>query len=165
MGFSVKVVVAAGALSVLSAGVAVAADYVGSDTCQGCHPEAYDAWLLSKHAHAKESLPKGQESDARCLSCHSPNRKEGVSSVGCETCHGAGQFYSPEYVMKDAELARLVGLVDPSEKMCRTCHDASSPSLSPFNFVEQLKAIDHWSADRAADKARAEASGPAVQKR
>jgi hypothetical protein len=51
--------------------------------------------------------------------------------------------------MKDAELARLVGLLDPSEKNCRTCHDASSPSLMPFDFVEKLKLIDHWSAERA----------------
>ncbi len=58
----------------------------------------------------------------------------------CETCHGGGQYYSPDYVMKDAELARLVGLVDPSEKSCRNCHDASSPSLKPFDFVEKLKA-------------------------
>jgi hypothetical protein len=51
--------------------------------------------------------------------------------------------------MKDPELARLVGLLDPSEKGCRTCHDASSPSLRPFDFASRLKAIDHWSAERA----------------
>jgi hypothetical protein len=139
-------------LSSVGASAALAADFVGSDTCQGCHPEAYSAWLLSKHAHAKESLGTQQKSDARCLSCHSPNRKEGVSDVGCETCHGAGQFYSPEYVMKDAELARHVGLQDPGEKLCRNCHDASSPSLRPFDFKTALKAIDHWSAERARRK-------------
>ena len=31
----------------------------------------------------------------------------------------------------NAELARLVGLVDPSEKSCRTCHDASQLRLKP----------------------------------
>ena len=65
-------------------------------------------------------------------------------NVTCESCHGGGQYYSARYVMKDAELARLVGLLDPSEKGCRTCHDASSPSLKPFDFVAKLKAIDHW---------------------
>jgi hypothetical protein len=58
-----------------------------------------------------------------------------------------------------------VGLVDPSEKLCRTCHDASSPSLRPFNFVESLKAIDHWSAERAKKSARAEATSPAPAKK
>ena len=153
-------------LLALGGGLAGAADFTGPDSCKGCHPEAYDAWMKSKHARATETLAETQKKDARCLSCHAPDQAEHqVAQITCETCHGGGQYYSPSHVMKDPELARLVGLVDPSEKGCRTCHDASSPSLTPFNFVEQLKAIDHWSADRAADKARAEASGPAVQKR
>lgn len=59
--------------------------------------------------------------------------------------------------MRDAELARLVGLVDPTEKSCRTCHDDSSPSLRPFDFAEKLKLIDHWSVEK---KKRAEANSP-----
>jgi Cytochrome c554 and c-prime len=138
---------------------ALAADFVGPESCKGCHPEAYDAWMQSKHARATDSLTPQQKADARCLSCHAPNQADQqVAQVTCETCHGGGQYYSPSYVMKDAELSRLVGLVDPSEKSCRSCHDASSPSLKPFNFVESLKAIDHWSAERARRGARAEAS-------
>lgn len=156
--------VACGLLLSAAGGAALAADYVGSDTCQGCHPEAYEAWLLSKHAHAQDSLTKAQQSDGRCLTCHSPNQREGVNHVGCETCHGPGQFYSPEYVMKDPELARHVGLVDPSEKMCRTCHDASSPSLRPFDFAAALQAIDHWSAERERRKAPAPTAAPKKKK-
>ena len=62
--------------------------------------------------------------------------------------HGGWQYYAAQYVMKDPELVRLVGLLDPSEKGCRSCHDASSPSLKPFDFVEKLKLIDHWTAER-----------------
>ena len=51
--------------------------------------------------------------------------------------------------MKDPELARLSGLVDPTEKACRGCHDASSPSLKPFDFASRLRAMDHWSTERA----------------
>ncbi|MGZ3457301.1 MAG: multiheme c-type cytochrome [Archangium sp.] len=149
-------------------GAARAADFLGPESCKGCHPAAYDAWMQSKHARAADSLSEAQQKDARCLSCHSPEQStQGVAHVTCETCHGGGQYYSPAYVMKDAELARLVGLVDPSEKLCRTCHDASSPSLKPFNFVESLKAIDHWSAERAGTKAaRSESSSsePAKKK-
>lgn len=140
-------------------GVATAADFVGPESCKGCHPAAYEAWQQSKHARAMDSLSDAQKKDARCLTCHAPDQAEqGVAHVTCETCHGGGQYYSPNYVMKDAELARLVGLVDPSEKQCRTCHDASSPSLRPFDFKESLKAIDHWSADRAGKNARAQAT-------
>ncbi|WP_342381427.1 cytochrome c family protein [Myxococcus stipitatus] len=142
-------------------GAAGAADFVGADSCKGCHPEAYEAWMQSKHARAVSSLSEQQQKDGRCLSCHSPDQvAQQQASVSCETCHGGGQYYSPEYVMKDPELARLVGLVDPSEKQCRSCHDASSPSLRPFDFKESLKAIDHWSAERARRAARTEASTP-----
>ena len=141
-------------------GVAGAADFVGPESCKGCHPAAYAAWQQSKHARANDSLSEAQKKDARCLSCHSPDQAHQVAHVTCETCHGGGQYYSPAYVMKDPELSRLVGLVDPSEKMCRNCHDASSPSLRPFNFVESLKAIDHWSAERPKKAARAETPPP-----
>ena len=62
--------------------------------------------------------------------------------------------------MRDEELVRLVGLADPSEKACRTCHDATTPSLRPFDFKESLKAIDHWTAERAARAARPDAPAP-----
>jgi hypothetical protein len=65
--------------------------------------------------------------------------------IGCEACHGAGQYYSPVYVMRDAELARGVGLVDPGQKSCLVCHTADAPSLTPFDFAAKVKLIDHWS--------------------
>ncbi|MBX5482782.1 MAG: cytochrome c family protein [Myxococcaceae bacterium] len=135
--------------AVLAASVpALAADFMGPESCKACHPEAYAAWKSSKHARAFESLSQREKGDARCTTCHAPNLDQQVTSVSCETCHGGGQYYSPDYVMRDPELARLVGLNDPSEKECRTCHDASSPSLQPFDFVEKLKLIDHWTAER-----------------
>jgi len=139
-----------------------AADFVGAESCKACHPEAYAAWKQSKHARALEPLSAVQQKDARCLSCHAPNQvDQHAVQISCETCHGGGQYYGTSYVMKDPELARLVGLVDPSEKGCRTCHDTSSPSLKPFDFVEKLKLIDHWSAERAR---RAEAKPEADKK-
>lgn len=144
----------------LASAAGQAADFTGPESCKACHAQAYDAWKQSKHARARDSLSAQQQKDARCLSCHAPNSADqNVSNVSCETCHGGGQFYASTYVMKDAELVRLVGLQDPSEKSCRTCHDASSPSLRPFDFVEKLKSIDHWTAERArrAEAAHADA--------
>lgn len=146
-----------------AAGVGHAADYLGPDSCKSCHLEAYDAWKQSKHARARDSLSPQQQKDLRCLSCHAPNlTDQKVSHVSCETCHGGGQYYTSDYVMKDAELVRLVGLQDPSEKSCRGCHDASTPSLKPFDFVEKLKLIDHWTGDRSkrADAPRSEGKKP-----
>jgi hypothetical protein len=131
-------------LLLLVAPAALGADFLGPESCKACHPDAYFIWKQSKHAHALEALTPAQRKDARCLTCHSPNQQDqGVAEVSCETCHGGGQYYAPTYVMKDAELARLVGLMDPSEKTCHACHDASSPSLQPFDFVAKLKLIDH----------------------
>ena len=148
---------------IVASGVGEAADFTGPESCQACHPQAYEAWKQSKHARARDSLSPQQQKDARCLSCHAPDQAEQtVSNVSCETCHGGGQFYVASYVMKDAELARLVGLQDASEKSCRNCHDASSPSLRPFDFVEKLKLIDHWSAERSK---RSQAAHPEPAKR
>jgi hypothetical protein len=135
--------------------VASGADPVGADNCKACHKAAYDAWRDSQHSRATESLSERQQKDGRCLSCHAPQTSRGLKDVSCETCHGGGQFYTPTYVMKDAELARAVGLEDPSEKLCGKCHDANAPSLKPFSFVERLKLIDHWTVEREARGAEA----------
>jgi hypothetical protein len=145
---------------------ALAHDFLGAESCQACHPDAWAAWQTSSHARAKDVLSPTQQKDARCLSCHSPNDVEQrVAHVSCETCHGGGQYYSARHVMKDPELARLAGLVDPGEKSCRACHDGSSPSLKPFDFKEKLKAIDHWSVERKKreDKAALPAPAPTVE--
>jgi hypothetical protein len=147
---------ALGILAGFVATAALSADFVGPESCKACHPEAYAAWKLSKHARARETLSPAQQKDARCLSCHAPNLSDQhAPEITCETCHGGGQAYATTYVMKDAELSRLVGLVDPAEKGCRSCHDASSPSLKPFEFVEKLKLIDHWSQERARREGKA----------
>jgi hypothetical protein len=130
---------------------------VGPESCKVCHRSVYENWKETPHARAQASLSPKQQKDGRCASCHSPEQQKGTADVSCETCHGNGQFYLPRYVMKDAELARAVGLTDPSEKMCRKCHDASAPSLKPFDFAQKLKLIDHWSTARAARKEKAAA--------
>jgi formate-dependent nitrite reductase cytochrome c552 subunit len=133
---------------------ALAADPIGSESCRACHPRAWEIWKDSPHSRATASLSARQQKDARCLSCHSPDASKGVPEVSCETCHGGGQFYSPRYVMKDAELARAVGLLDPTERLCLKCHDSNAPSLRPFSFEEKLQRIDHWSEGRAARQAQ-----------
>ena len=144
-----RVWVAAVPVVALGSAAALGAEFLGPESCKACHAEAYLAWSTSKHARSMESLTRDQQKDPRCTACHAPNLgDQRVGAVSCETCHGAGQYYAPAYVMKDAELARLVGLLDPGERSCRSCHDQSSPSLLPFDFTSKLKAMDHWSAAR-----------------
>ncbi len=173
-------------LAVCLPALASAAERVGSETCKSCHAAAYDAWRASAHAKAAEALSPAQREDPRCTHCHAPDlaralqdsyamgREPGAAphaegGVTCEACHGAGQYYSPSYVMRDAELARAVGLVDPGQKSCLACHTADSPSLLPFDFASKVKLIDHWTLgapkkDKAERKAgRASAAEPEAE--
>ena len=158
------------ALLLLALGLAAgarAADWVGASTCQACHPRAYEIWQAGPHAHAAQTLTLVQRHEASCTHCHAPELavtqgkaseaarearsrptgREGLG-IGCESCHGPGEHYSPAYVMRDPELARAVGLQDPGERSCKACHTAGSPGLTPFDFASKVKLIDHWTAER-----------------
>ena len=138
------------ALALATAAPALAGDTVGPETCKACHPAAYEVWKASPHARARESLPERSRDDARCLGCHAPQAEDGLAGVSCEACHGAGRLYSPAFVMKDAELARAVGLVEPTEKTCLACHTESTPSLERFEHAKKLPLIRHWDLDAPA---------------
>ena len=135
--------VLAAALAVLAPRGARGGDTVGPETCRACHPTAYDAWLASPHARARESLPERSRNEARCLSCHAPDAQDGFAGVTCEACHGSGRSYAAPYVMRDAELARALGLVDPGPKTCAACHTESTPSLVRFEYERKLALIRH----------------------
>lgn len=66
-----------------------------------------------------------------------------LSGVQCESCHGAGRMYSPRYVMKDKELAKLLGLLPITEDQCAPCHTKDSPSVREFKFDEKLMLVRH----------------------
>jgi hypothetical protein len=152
----------AASLPTLGWGAAPAAPAVGPETCKACHPAAYEAWRTGPHARAFDSLPERSRKDKRCLSCHAPLLEEGFVAVGCESCHGPGGAYSAPYVMRDAELSRAVGLVDPGERGCGACHNESTPSLTKFDHARKLPLIEHWVAERAAAKAAEAATPPSA---
>jgi hypothetical protein len=135
---------------------ALASDLVGPASCRTCHAEAYRIWAASPHAKAAQNLPADDRQKPLCLQCHSRDEQRAgqadVQGVSCETCHGGGRYYQPAVVMRDKELSRLFGLVDPSAQACMVCHGGQSPSLRPFDAKEAMQRIDHWTADRAARK-------------
>jgi hypothetical protein len=145
---------------------ALAAEPIGPEGCKACHPAAYEAWRDSAHATAQASLPERSRGDARCNACHAPPQARGAAQAGtlpgvtCESCHGNGQFYARRYVMRDAELARALGLLDVGEKTCARCHDESAPSLSRFDYGRKLPLVEHGAADRQARRAAEEAAPP-----
>jgi hypothetical protein len=128
--------------------VALAGDRVGPETCKACHPAAYARWSAGPHARARESLPQERRDDRRCLGCHAPDAADGISGVSCEACHGPGALYAASYVMRDPELSRALGLVEPGERSCGACHTESTPSLERFDPKKKLPLIEHWVEER-----------------
>lgn len=152
----------------LLAGPARASDLVGPESCRTCHAEAYKVWSASAHSRAADALAGADRARPLCLQCHSREEARSgaafVSGVSCETCHGGGRFYQPAIVMRDRELARLFGLVELSKPevaaaTCSACHGGDVPAAQPFELKAALAKIDHWTAERAARKARASLDG------
>jgi predicted CXXCH cytochrome family protein len=94
--------------------------YAGSETCQACHPEVYDAWTSSKHA---ADFKPEQETFPKCFGCHTTGiSKEQPGAldnfVGCEACHGPGE----EHISSGGEI-KLVS--DNSADICGRCHNGN----------------------------------------
>ena len=145
--------------------------YVGAEKCKMCHNAPakgaqFTKWSESKHAKAyatlateeakKAAQAKGiadPQKDAACLKCHVTGhgvpadqlgekykKEEGVT---CEACHGPGADYMAMAVMKDKAKATAAGLVDPTEAVCKGCHNPESPTFKEFNFATASAAIAH----------------------
>ncbi len=151
--------ITAGLIGLAVGGSALAQSYIGAERCKSCHEFEYRVWSSGPHAKAHQDLTAAQMKDPRCNVCHTmlPEEQEArFIGVQCERCHGAGKYYHRRYVMRDRELARLVGLIEPKEEQCRQCHTEGTPSITPFDFAAMWQRIDHGRAARQAwEKARA----------
>lgn len=133
-------------------------NYISAERCESCHEFAYQKWQRGPHASAAQSLSPAQARDPKCTTCHSLTSMAEVDDafvgVQCESCHGPGRYYYPDYVMRDSQLARAVGLVEQNEAVCVRCHTPGSPSIEAFDFERMWAAIDHGKAAREAWEAR-----------
>jgi len=144
--------------------------YIGAAKCKMCHNkppkgEQYKKWMEGPHANAMKTLStdKAKEiatakgiadptTDAACIKCHSTmghidskltaglKASEGVS---CESCHGPGSMYKGTSVMKNREQALQKGMIDPTEELCKTCHNEESPTHVPFDYAARVAEISH----------------------
>jgi hypothetical protein len=141
-------------------------DFVGAEKCGSCHSFAYQVWRSGPHARAHQLLTTEQAKDTKCNTCHTMGSTETVMrGVECESCHGNGKYYHASYVMKDKELARLLGLTHPGEAQCRQCHNAGAPNVVPFDFGAMWSRIDHsrearltWEASQGPDRKKSVSS-------
>lgn len=130
----------------------------------------FKSWSEGPHAKAYETLGSEEakkiaagmgiadpQKDEKCLKCHvtayGVNEKfldkgyKMEDGVSCESCHGAGGDYNSKKVMTDITMGKIdgatVGLVYPSEELCKTCHNEESPTYKEFVYAEKYKIIDH----------------------
>jgi hypothetical protein len=126
------------------AGGAFASDFVGARRCKGCHTAEYDQWRLTPHAQATARLTAEQRRDRRCTVCHATSTDDGFLGVQCESCHGPGRYYWPDFVMKDTELAKAVGLQSGGDaSVCGRCHTADVPTVTAFDAQAALPKVRH----------------------
>jgi hypothetical protein len=130
----------------------------------------FKLWSTSAHAKAYETLKTPAAKEAakklgiedpltsdKCLKCHVTAHgvdaklkgakltlEEGVS---CEACHGPGSAYKGQKLMKDIYDKKVdgkqYGLIEPTEKVCITCHNSESPTFKGFNYKEMAAKIAH----------------------
>jgi hypothetical protein len=145
---------AAAGMVVLGLGAGAAergAQYVGTETCRGCHEAQYESFMEnSKKAHSYASIQKMERKLTRaefqeCFTCHTTGygRPGGFTSAaetpdlknpGCEVCHGPGSLHAESGDPRD--LGEKVSLA-----VCQTCH--SSERVAAFGFKPILYAGGH----------------------
>ena len=121
-------------------------NYVGADTCKGCHQSAYTIWSKSRHAKAFDSLALVNKAfDPSCIVCHTVgfNKKGGyidyeatalLTDVQCESCHGAAR----EHVASNGKMPPE-NHQWPKEKICNQCHiQKQSPSFKIENYWTRI---------------------------
>ncbi len=131
-------------------GVPPAATYIGSATCQSCHPKAFETWQRSGHGHAFETLvEKGSDADPHCIQCHTvgfgrptgyrrPFGLEKLTDVGCESCHGPASEHVAHH-LNGKQTAFKFRPVGPGD--CTSCHQGEFSR--PFEWDQFWPAIKH----------------------
>jgi DmsE family decaheme c-type cytochrome len=79
------------------------AEYIGSDTCQSCHEDIFNAFQKNPH-HAVET-----------------DKKRGFETKACESCHGPGSKHAES--MSAADIRNPAKFAPAAaDKVCLTCH-------------------------------------------
>jgi hypothetical protein len=124
--------------------------YVGSSACQTCHAEAFAWWTHHPHGHAYTTLEAvHKQFNLSCVACHvtgylqpggsSLVHNEGLTHVGCESCHGPGSAHVAQPSKPSAQLTRT-----PSEATCKHCHTPEHSDLFDYaTYVTRLRVPGH----------------------
>jgi hypothetical protein len=127
------------------------AHYEGSDACKSCHAPAYAWWKDTLHGRAYTTLEtRHKQFNLSCVGCHVTGyakpggaavvQNQGLTHVGCESCHGPGSLHVAE---PDTEPAR--GMTkSPAVAVCKECHTPEHSDKFEFDtYVKRLRAPGH----------------------
>lgn len=119
--------------------------YLGLGACESCHPDAFDVYIQTRHAHAYATLSEQfVHRDTNCVGCHvtgwedrggfSGVRYRGsrvdLIDVQCEACHGPGSLH-----IRDGSYATA------ARESCQRCHtEQDDPD---FDFDKDWPKIAH----------------------
>jgi DmsE family decaheme c-type cytochrome len=94
-----------------AASAALAADFVGDDTCTTCHEDQGKSLHASLHGKSQN-----------------PRTPAGRPNQACETCHGPGKAHAES---GDKTLIRRFTALEPraASEVCVTCHDRGTHAL------------------------------------
>jgi len=132
--------------------------YMGSESCRGCHQDAWAAFADSPHRRAQHRIAAEDERATlpECARCHVTgwgfesgfdglDATPHLGEVGCEVCHGVGE----RHVMAPADEKRgygvRTGFPESWRALCAECHHP--PHTPDFDLDAALEQIKHW-ADR-----------------
>jgi hypothetical protein len=134
------------------------AHYLGSASCRGCHEPAFAWWTRHAHGRAYTTLERqNKQFNLSCVGCHvtgymqpggsSVVHNQGLTHVGCESCHGAGSEHVAQHQRGRAAAAgsSKASLVrSPSEAACKQCHTPEHSDLFEYTgYVARLRAPGH----------------------
>jgi hypothetical protein len=136
---------------------------------------AFKKWQAGPHSKAFETLKNAQSKEIAakmgiddpttadaCLKCHVTAHGVDASLIGpkfsieegvsCEACHGPGSLYKSRKVMQDITDGKVdgatLGLIEPTEEVCVSCHNEESPTYKKFDFAVRVKEIAHPRPDK-----------------
>jgi hypothetical protein len=147
------------------------AEYIGSDSCENCHKEAYQVWKNSPHPHAFDTLvnkakrPTLRQFDGECVLCHvtgftyksgfsAGNQADELKGVTCESCHGPCSLHKEKpndlNIRKAINPWKFRANKDPKalalmiSDLCITCHDSDNDVHFKFEDYWEPKKIAHY---------------------
>ncbi len=131
------------AMTFTRAGASDEEPFVGSKVCGACHQAHYEAWKNGPHGHSMDSLEGAERTNSQCLACHGNPDSRYDKTVGCESCHGPGRYYSKPYMMRDKPAAEAAGLRVADYGNCTLCHRPEHPMIRSFDAKKDWTKLPH----------------------